>query len=50
MAYDIEARITNNSLGKQDHYIASFGGIKHIQYNKKKIKIIKNYEKNCKIN
>ena len=39
MAYEIEARITNNSLGKQDHYIASFGGIKHIQYNKKKIKI-----------
>jgi len=39
MAYKIEARITNNSLGKQDHYIASFGGIKHIQYKKKRIKI-----------
>ena len=39
MAYEIEARITNNSLGKQDHYIASFGGIKHIQYKKNKIKI-----------
>jgi|OM-RGC.v1.005707247 D-glycero-alpha-D-manno-heptose-7-phosphate kinase len=39
MAYDIEARITNNSLGKQDHYIASFGGIKHIQYKKNRIKI-----------
>ncbi len=39
MAYEIEARITNNSLGKQDHYIASFGGIKHIQYKKNRIKI-----------
>ena len=37
MAYSIEAKITNNSLGKQDHYIASFGGIKHIVYKKKKI-------------
>ena len=36
MAYSIEAKITNNSLGKQDHYIASFGGIKHIVYKKKK--------------
>lgn len=34
MAYEIEARITYNSLGKQDDYIASFGGIKHIQYKK----------------
>jgi D-glycero-alpha-D-manno-heptose-7-phosphate kinase len=39
IAYEIEAKVTNNSLGKQDHYIASFGGIKHIQYNKKRIKI-----------
>jgi D-glycero-alpha-D-manno-heptose-7-phosphate kinase len=39
MAYEIEARITNNSLGKQDHYIASFGGIRHIQYKKNRIKI-----------
>jgi D-glycero-alpha-D-manno-heptose-7-phosphate kinase len=39
MAYEIEARITNNSLGKQDHYIASFGGIKHIQYKKNIIKV-----------
>ena len=37
IAYEIEARITNNSLGKQDHYIASFGGIKHIVYKEKKI-------------
>jgi D-glycero-alpha-D-manno-heptose-7-phosphate kinase len=37
MAYLIEAKITNNSLGKQDHYIAAFGGIKHIQYKKNKI-------------
>jgi len=39
MAYEIEASITNNSLGKQDHYIASFGGIKHIQYKKNRIKV-----------
>ena len=39
MAYEIEAGITNNTLGKQDHYIASLGGIKHIQYKKNKIKI-----------
>jgi len=39
MAYEIEARITNNSLGKQDHYIASFGGIKFIQYTKNRIKV-----------
>jgi len=39
MAYEIEAKITNNSLGKQDHYIASFGGIKHIQYKKNRIKV-----------
>lgn len=37
MAYSIEAKITNNSLGKQDHYIASFGGIKHIKYKKNRI-------------
>ena len=39
MAFEIEASITNNSLGKQDHYIASFGGIKHIQYKKNRIKV-----------
>lgn len=39
MAYAIEAKITDNALGKQDHYIASFGGIKHIQYKKNRIKI-----------
>jgi D-glycero-alpha-D-manno-heptose-7-phosphate kinase len=39
IAYKIEAKITNNSLGKQDHYIAAFGGIKHIKYAKNKIMI-----------
>ncbi len=39
IAYEIEARVTKNSLGKQDHYIATYGGIKHIQYKKNKIKI-----------
>jgi D-glycero-alpha-D-manno-heptose-7-phosphate kinase len=39
MAYEIEAKVTKNSLGKQYHYIAAYGGIKHIQYKKNKIKI-----------
>ena len=39
MAYSIEAKITNNSLGKQDHYIAALGGMQHILYKKKKILI-----------
>jgi D-glycero-alpha-D-manno-heptose-7-phosphate kinase len=34
IAYEIESRVTNNSVGKQDHYIATYGGIKHIQYKK----------------
>ena len=36
MAYKIESEITKGSLGKQDHYIAAYGGIKHITYSKKK--------------
>jgi D-glycero-alpha-D-manno-heptose-7-phosphate kinase len=40
IAYKIEAKITNNSLGKQDHYIAAFGGIKHIKYTQKKITVL----------
>ena len=32
MAYEIEAKITNNSLGKQDHYICAYGGINYIKY------------------
>lgn len=37
MAYSIEAKITHNSIGKQDQYIASFGGIGHVKYKKSKI-------------
>ena len=37
MAYKIESEITKNSLGKQDHYIAAYGGIKHIKYMKNKV-------------
>ncbi len=37
MAYKIESKITNNSLGKQDHYICAFGGFKHIRYKKSKV-------------
>lgn len=39
MAYEIEAKITNNSLGKQDHYIAAYGGFNYIKYQKKNILI-----------
>jgi D-glycero-alpha-D-manno-heptose-7-phosphate kinase len=38
-AYKIEAKITNNSLGKQDQYIAAFGGMKYIKYSKNRILI-----------
>jgi len=43
-AYMIEKKITKNSLGKQDHYISVFGGLKLIKYNQDSIKI-----KNLKI-
>ena len=39
MAYKIESNITKNSLGKQDHYIAAYGGLKHIDYKKDKINV-----------
>ena len=39
MAFKIESVITHNSVGKQDHYIAAFGGLNYIKYNKKQIKI-----------
>ena len=29
IAFKIENKITNNSLGKQDHYIAAYGGLKN---------------------
>lgn len=35
IAFKIENKITNNSLGKQDHYIAAYGGLKKILYSKK---------------
>ena len=37
MAYDIEKKITKNSIGKQDHYIASFGGFVFTNYSKKSV-------------
>ena len=39
IAFEIENKITNNSLGKQDHYIAAYGGLKKILYNKKSINV-----------
>ena len=41
IAFEIENRITNNSLGKQDHYIAAHGGLKRILYKKTNIKVNK---------
>ena len=51
MAYKIESEITKGSLGKQDHYIAAYGGIKHISYSKKKVSIssLKLKKKNLKM-
>jgi D-glycero-alpha-D-manno-heptose-7-phosphate kinase len=37
MAYNIEAKITNNTLGKQDHYIAAYGGLNYIEYLKDEV-------------
>ena len=34
-AYNIEKKITKNSIGKQDHYIASHGGFLITRYGKK---------------
>lgn len=50
IAFKIENKITNNSLGKQDHYIAAYGGIKKILYSKKNINLknINIKEKNLK--
>ena len=41
IAFKIENKITNNSLGKQDHYIAAHGGLKKILYNKKSVNVKK---------
>ena len=50
IAFKIENKITKNSLGKQDHYIASFGGMNLINYSKNKIKVrnLKIKEKNIR--
>jgi D-glycero-alpha-D-manno-heptose-7-phosphate kinase len=50
IAYKIERKITKDSLGKQDHYISAFGGLKLIKYKKnniniKNLKIKKNFVK-----
>ena len=37
----IENKITNYSLGKQDHYIAAYGGLRKITYKKKNIDVKK---------
>lgn len=39
IAFRIENKITNNSLGKQDHYIAAYGGLRKILYTKNKINV-----------
>jgi D-glycero-alpha-D-manno-heptose-7-phosphate kinase len=39
IAYKIEKKITKDSLGKQDHYISVFGGLKLIKYKKNNINI-----------
>ena len=41
IAFKIEDWITNKTLGKQDHYISSYGGIKIIEYKKQSV-IVKN--------
>ena len=41
IAFKIENKITNNSLGKQDHYIAAYGGLRKILYKKNKVEINK---------
>jgi len=41
IAFKIENKITNNSLGKQDHYIAAYGGLKKIIYTNKSIDVKK---------
>jgi len=41
IAFKIENKITNNSLGKQDHYIAAYGGLRKITYKKKHVAVEK---------
>ena len=39
IAFKIENKITSNSIGKQDHYIAAYGGLKKILYSKKTVDV-----------
>ena len=41
IAFKIENKITNNSLGKQDHYIAAYGGLRKITYKKEDVVVEK---------
>ena len=50
LAFRIESKITNNSIGKQDHYIASYGGFNHIKYKKNQTLISPLILKKNKIN
>ena len=38
IAFKIENKMSNNSLGKQDHYIAAYGGLRKILYKKMVLK------------
>lgn len=47
LAFKIESKLSKNSLGKQDHYIAVYGGFNIIKYKKTKIIVSKlNLKKN----
>ena len=39
MACDVEIKKLNDPIGKQDQYMASFGGLKHVKFYKNKVKI-----------
>ena len=39
MAFKIEKKITNNSVGKQDHYVSSYGGINFIKYQRNDVRV-----------
>ncbi len=41
LAFKIESKLSENSLGKQDHYIAVYGGLNIIKYKKNKITVDK---------
>ncbi len=39
MAFKIEKKITNNSVGKQDHYVSSYGGLNFIKYKRNGVRV-----------